>query len=241
MRRFWNTIVPLLAAAMLAGLAVMNRPSSALSATPGQAGPSSEKKAAARPTTRPAGAARRGALTPVGARSMRASAKLTAEQEKEVLAYLESRRPEIYKEVLAQQQKDPIRYRRTLGRIYPFIVKVRKLPEPVALAYETLQQTHVNLWRLAREYNSAKNADKKRDVESRMLNQARKQFEAEQLVRSHRLADLEEQIRSLKAQLAQRASDRETLIQETLDRFKRGAKRYRNPGEKNPRPRSAHC
>lgn len=240
MRRFWNTIVPLAAAAMLAGVAIMNRPSSALSATPGQVRPSDKEKATARPTTRPAGASHRGVLNPAGARAMRTPAKLTAEQEKEVLAYLNSRRPEIYKEVLAQQQKDPVRYRRTLGRIYPFIVKVRKLPEPVALAYETLQQTHVNLWRLAQEYSSADTADKKQDVETRMLTQARKQFEAEQLVRGHRLADLEEQIRNLKAELAQRANDRETVIKETLDRFKRGAKRYRNPGEKADRPRSPH-
>jgi len=225
---------------MLAGLAAMNRPSSALSATPGQAGPSNKGKAAARPTTRPAGTGHRGALNPVGARPMRTATKLTEEQEKEVLAYLKSRRPEIYNEVLAQQQKDPVRYRQTLGRIYPFIVKMRRLPVQVALAYETLQQTHVNLWRLAREYNAADTADKKQDVESRMLNQARKQFQAEQLVRGHRLADLEEQIRNLKAELAQRANDRETVIKETLDRFKRGAKRYRKPGEKTDRPRPPH-
>jgi len=241
MRRFWNTIIPLLAAAALAGLAAMNRPSSALSANTVQESPSDKKKSDARPTTRPAGPGRRGAINPMGARPIRTLSKLTAEQEKEVLAYLKSRRPQIYKEVVAQQQKDPMRYRRTLGRIYPFIVKMRKLPEPVALAYETLQQTHVNLWRLAREYNSAKNADKKRDIESRMLSQARKQFEAEQLVRGHRLADLEEQIRNLKAQLAQRASDRETVIQETLDRFKRGAKRYRKPGQKTDHPRPPHA
>jgi len=240
MRKFWNTIIPLAAAAMLAGVAAMNRPSSALSATQGQTRQPGKNKAAARPTTRPAGAGRRGVLNPVGARSMRPPTKLTDEQEKEVLAYLNSRRPEIYKEVLAQQKKDPARYRRTLGRIYPFIVKMRKLPEPVARAYETLQQTHVTLWRLAREYNSAKTADKKQDVESRMVAQARKQFEAEQLVRGQRLANLEEQIRNLKAELARRANDRETVIKETLERFKRGVKRYRKSGEKSDRPRPSH-
>lgn len=235
--------MPLAAAAMLAGLAALNRPSSALSAPQGEASPSDKKSAAGRPTTRPAGTGKRGGSDSDGPRGFRGSVRLTAEQEKEVLDYLKSRRSEIYEEVIAQREKDPSRFRRTLGRIYPFIVRMRKLPEPVAEAYEALQQTHVNLWRLARDYNSADTADRKRDVESRMLAQARKQFEAEQLVRGHRLADLEEQIRDLKAELAQRAKDRETVIKETIDRFKRGATRYKkdgdrsSAGEKSDRPR----
>ena len=240
MRRFWNVVIPLAAAAMLAGLAALNRPSSALSAVK----PSAKKSAAGRPTTRPAGTGRRGGSDFDGPRGFRGSMKLTAEQEKDVLGYLKSRRPGIYEEVIAQREKDPSRFRRTLGKIYPFIVRMRKLPEPVAQAYEALQQTHVNLWRLAREYNSADSADKKRDVESRMMAQARRQFEAEQLVRGHRLADLEEQIRDLKAELDQRAKDREAVIKETVDRFKRGSAHYKknrdrpsSSGERSDRPR----
>jgi len=76
-----------------------------------------------------------------------------------------------------------------------------------------------------------------------MLAQARKQFEAEQLIRGHRLAELEKQIRNLKAELDQRAKDSETVIKETFDRFKRGASRYKkdrdrtSAGGKTDRPR----
>jgi len=140
MRRFWNVALPLLAAAMLAGLVALNRPPAALSA------PQRE----ARPATRPGGTGHRGGSDSDGPRAFRGAVRLTAQQEKEVLDYLKSRRPEIHKEILAQREKDPSRFRRTLRSIYPFIVRMRKLPEPIGQAYETLQQTHVSLWRLAR-------------------------------------------------------------------------------------------
>jgi len=224
MRRFWNVALPLLAAAMLAGLGALKCPPAALSA------PQRE----ARPATRPGATGHRSGSDSDGSRAFRGSMKLTAQQEKEVLDYLKSRRPEIYKEVLAQREKAPLRFRRTLRSIYPFVVRMRKLPEPIAQAYEELQQTHVSLWRLAREYNAADSADKKRDVESRMLAQARKQFEAEQLVRGHRLAELEKQIRNLKAELDRRAKDRETVIEETINRFKRNTARYKKNADRTP-------
>jgi chromosome segregation ATPase len=243
MRKLLNVVLPLSAAAILAGLAAFNRPETVLSATQAEFLPGGRTEAAEKPTTRPAGAVPRGgASEPDGSKGSRSPMKLTAEQEQEVLDYLKSRRPEIYEEVISQREKDPARYRRTLRSVYPFVARVRKLPENVAQAYEGIQQTHMALWRLAREYNNADSPEKKLEIENGMKEQARRQFESEQLVRRHRLADLEEQIRNLKGELDQRAKDSDSVIHETVERFKRNVTRYEKDkqhgpeGEKPERP-----
>jgi len=244
MRKLLNVVLPLSAAAILAGLAAFNRPETVLSAPPAEVLAAGRTGSAEKPATRPSGAGQRlGASEPDGSKSSRSPTKLTPEQEQEVLDYLKSRRPEVYDEVIAQREKDPTRYRRTLRSVYPFVARVRKMPEEIANAYESLQQTHMALWRLSREYNSTDSPAKKRDIENGMKEQARRQFEAEQLVRRHRLAELEEQIRNLKAELDQRAADSDTVIREAVERSKKSVSRYekdkdRGPtGEKAERPR----
>jgi hypothetical protein len=237
MRKLLNVVMPLSAAAILAGLAAFNRPETVLSAPPAGGVPAGRIDAADKPTTRPTGAVQRlGAPEPDGSKGYRGPAQLTAEQEQEVLDYLKSRRPEVYEEVVAQREKDPARYRRTLRGVYPFIARVRKLPEGVAQAYDSLQQTHVSLWRLSREYNTSDSPEKKREIENSMKEQAGRQFEAEQLIRRHRLAELEEQIRNLKAELDQRAKDSDAVIRETVERFKRNITRYEKDKDKQRGP-----
>ncbi len=237
MRKILNVVVPLSAAAILAVVAALNRPETVLSAPPSPAAAVRPpgRPDAGKPTTRPSGAAQRpGAPEPDGPKGYHGLMKLTPEQEQEVLDYLKSRRPEVYEEVIAQREKDPTRYRRTLRSVYPFVARVRKLPEDVAKAYESLQQTHVVLWRLAREHATATSSEKKTEIENSMAEQARKQFEADQLVRRQRLAELEEQIRNLKAELDQRAKDSDTVIRETVDRFKRNVTRYEKDKDRGP-------
>jgi chromosome segregation ATPase len=235
MRKFLNVVLPLSAAAVLAGLAALNRPETVLSAQSAEVRPVGLAEAAEKPATPPAGATRRtGASESDGSKGSRGPAQLTPEQEQEVLDYLKSRRPEVYEEVIAQREKDPTRYRRTLRSVYPFVARVRKLPDEVARAYESLQQTHLAMWRLAREYNSAEAPQKKLEIENSMKEQARRQFEADQLVRRHRLAELEEQIRNLKAELDQRAKDSDTLIRETVERLKRNVTRYEKDKDRGP-------
>ena len=235
MRKLLNVVLPLSAAAILAGLAAFNRPETVLSAPPADVLPAGRTDAAEKPTTRPAGAVRHpGASESDGSKGYRGPAQLTVEQEQEVMDYLKSRRPEVYEEVVAQREKDPARYRRTLRSMYSFVARTRKLPEGVAQAYESLQQTHVALWRLSREYNNSDSPEKKLEIENSMKEQAGRQFEAEQLIRRHRLAELEEQIRSLKAELDQRAKDNDAVIRETVERFKRNVTRYDKDKQRGP-------
>ena len=152
--------------------------------------------------------------------------KLSAEQEKEVLEHLKQRRPEIYNEVIALKESDPARYRRTIKSIYPFVARMRKMSPEVAEAYETLQKTHVNLWKLARELSAVDSPERQKEIESAMRDEAAKQFEAEQMVRRQRLDELKQQIANLQNELDQRAKDSNSVIQETVDRFKRSAARY---------------
>ena len=64
-----------------------------------------------------------------------------------------------------------------------------------------------------------------------MREQAAKQFDAEQIVRRHRLSELEQQIRDLRDELDQRKKDSEAIIDKTVEQFKRNAARYGGRGK----------
>ena len=89
-----------------------------------------------------------------------------------------------------------------------------------------MQQSRLVLWRLAREYAKADTPARKQQLESSLREQAAKQFQADQIIRRHRLSELEEQIRQLKSELDQRAKDSNSIIQETVEQYKRSGVRY---------------
>jgi len=212
-------VVPLAAAAALVVLAAVYGPTVVLSALADDSVAVGMDQTSAGPATRPSGDGGKG-----GYRS--GSVRLTPEQEKEALEYLKQRRPEIYEQMVALRDRDPQQYRRSLRNVSIFVGHLRKMPKDVAAAYEEVQQSRLALWRLAREYAKADTPERKQQLESSMHEQADKQFHADQIIRRHRLSELEEQIRQLKSELDQRAKDSNSVIQETVDQYKRSGARY---------------
>lgn len=211
-----NIVLPLATLAVLAALAAIILPATVLSAPPWPGGARADK-----PATRPAPKGKKD----IG-RGGRSFGRLTSKQEEETLDYLKQRRPEIHKQMTELKTADPARYRRALWNIYSLIKQFRRQPKEVVEAHEQLHQSRLALWKLAREYNRAETPQRKEELEKAMRDQADKQFQADQIVRRHRLSELEAQIDRLKTELDRREKESETIIQETVEQVKRNAGRF---------------
>jgi hypothetical protein len=243
MRRTWTLMLLATLAAVVVGTHVTSEPDSAGAAPADRRGPDMgpsgrPDRATGKPgpTTRPK--PRPGSPQgprPDGSRYRRRS--LSDEQEKEVLEYLKTKRPEIYKQVLADREKDPRRYRWTLRSMWFFISRLKHLPEKVGRAEETRQVTHLQMWRLAIQLHGTKDAAARAELERQMLELADDNFAAEQIVREYRLTELAEQIKRIKAELKERAQDRKVIVREKVERMKQGAAHYARDRERGPRTR----
>lgn len=163
---------------------------------------------------------------------------LTDEQQKAVLDYLKAKRPEICKQVLGYRETDIRRFHRATRSMWNFISRIKSLPEKVGQAYEARQMAYVRMWRLAREFNAAKDPAARGDIEKQLLEFAQQQFDADQVIREHRLTELADQIARLKAELADREKDRSVIVREIAERMKKTA-RLSDTAVKAPHTRPA--
>jgi len=222
-------IVTVLGAAGLTALALLfaRGPGVAWSAPAVKAPPPGGPSPSGAPKSRPSGSPR-GPRRPGGdsGRYRHFGKPLSKEQEQEILDYLKTKRPDVYKQTIAYREKDPRRYQRTLRSMWFFVSRLKNLPEKVREAYEVRQITYIEMWQAARGMQTEKDPAEKKRLEARLRELAEKQFDADQIIRGHRLTELAEQVQRLKAELKARADDRENVIRESLERMMKGASSY---------------
>jgi len=182
-------------------------------------------------SSRPSGGGRRG-----GPGYRRFSKPLTKEQEQEVLDFLKKERPDFYKKAIEEREKDPRRFQRTIRSMWHFMSRVMELPEELRTAYRRAQRSYVDMWRLAKEIRETSDTARKKTLETKIHSLAEEHFDASQIIREHRLTQLAEEIKRLKAELQQRVKDREALVQESVERMMTNAERFPGPGP-GPEPR----
>jgi ribosomal protein L17 len=240
MRNSWMLI---LAAALSAAGAVLSTARStgaapAVSAAPPPAAPAPARAPAAAPATT-------GTEEPFGpddeamARQTSSPKPLNDEQLKTVLDYLQAKRPEIYKQVMGYRETDLRRFYRATRSMWNFISRIKSLPEKVGQAYEARQMAYVRMWRLAREFDATKDATVRADLDKQLLEFAQQQFDADQIIREHRLTELAEQITRMKADLAEREKERPNIVREIAERMKKNAAHLTGTPTKAPHTRPA--
>ena len=185
--------------------------------------------------TRPSSGGRRG-----GPGSRRFGKPLTKEQEQEVLDFLKKERPDFYKKAIEEREKDPKRYQRTIRSMWHFMSRVKNLPKDLRDAYHTSQRSFVEMWRLAKELKDTQDAARKKVLDEKLRSLAEEHFDASQIIREHRLTQLADEIKRLKADLQQRAKDRKAVVRETIERMMSSAERFPGPGGPGPRGRPPH-
>lgn len=162
-----------------------------------------------------------------GAKKTHAPIKpLTPEEERETLAYAKDNRPEYYEWLSQYRESDPRRYQYLARALWNVIDKGKQLPPEVRQAQEKLYEaSQVKLWRLAREILKTTDPAAKARLEGDLQTLMTKRFDAEQVIRNDRLKQLADEIKRLRAELEDRAKNRETIIRERVERMKKDAAR----------------
>ncbi|MBL7132841.1 MAG: hypothetical protein ISS78_01965 [Phycisphaerae bacterium] len=160
---------------------------------------------------------------------------LSDAQEKELLAVLKDKRPELYERLIHQRQTDRLRYRWVLQMMWRWYERWKHLPEEIQDAAITEMDSKAQAWRLAREMRKAGSEGEKEQLLAKLRGVVAKQFDAEQKVRAHRLAQLEKQLKRAREELQARAKRRTKIIDELVERLIKGSSKLsRIPAKDSP-------
>lgn len=160
---------------------------------------------------------------------------LSDAQEKELLAVLKDKRPELYERLIHQRRTNRMRYRWVLQMMWRWYQRWKHLPEEIQDAAITVMDSKAQAWRLAREMRKAASEGEKGQLLAKLRGVVAKRFDAEQKVRAHRLAQLERQLKRAREELKARAKRRTKIIDELVERLIKGSSRLsRMPAKDGP-------
>jgi len=161
---------------------------------------------------------------------------LAPEQEAELLAMLKDKRPDDYNRLVRLRDENPRDYRWALGAMWRAYQQYRNLPADMQKVADQAQQARIKAWRLSREMRAAKDDESKTRLRAELTETLQIEFDAEQKMREYHLAQLEEQIKRLAAEVKERAQQRDHVIEENLTRLLEAQKPDRAMQDRPLRP-----
>jgi len=154
---------------------------------------------------------------------------LAPEQEEELLEFLRDKSPERHEHLLSLREADERAYRRTARALYLFMRRVKALPAHVQGPYIEMTDLTVEMWKRAQALRDLTDPQEKARHLAELRELAARRFDAEQVVREHRIAQLEEEIAHLRQQWKERSANRRQAIEESVSRFLRPATKPSSP------------
>jgi hypothetical protein len=146
---------------------------------------------------------------------------LTEQQEKEFLAEIKDKRPFGYRMLTKLKERNSRRYRAVLYQHWLEWQRFKRMPEKVQEALEDIQEGRKTLVELIGLYNRTKDEDARAKLKSRIRTAVVKVFDADLVVRAHKLSELEERIKQLKKDLAERQENRDDEIDSKVKKLLR--------------------
>ncbi|NLW86959.1 MAG: hypothetical protein GXY38_08815 [Planctomycetes bacterium] len=159
---------------------------------------------------------------------------VTPEQEQELLAWLKERRAEDFDRLTRLRDENPNVYRWAMNRSWNLYQHYKMLPPEIQQALDAQQKARVRSWRLSRAYISAQDEAQRQEIKTQLLASLGEEFDLEQKLREQRLEQMSEQLERLRAEMAERAAQRQALVEADMERL---LKLDRPPGEVPPRQR----
>jgi len=141
---------------------------------------------------------------------------VTEQQETELLGVLAEVRPEEAASLRRLKEENPRAYRARLQVAWRAYQVWRDLPPEMRKLWWAQQGARLEAWRQAQNWQSAKDPSQKERIRARLLETLGTEFDAEQGLREHRLGQLEEQLKRLRAELKERAEHRTQVIEKNL-------------------------
>jgi hypothetical protein len=143
--------------------------------------------------------------------------EVSEEQEKQIMEFLSKHMKEHYDRLEKMREENPHAYRRSLAFLWPRVQQLLAMPEEARQAHVKEANLRVEIFRTARAYQEAGDAQEKENKKAELQNLLAEKFDAEQQVREYRLKKIQEQIDRLKNELQERLKDRDKVIQEQLE------------------------
>ncbi len=152
--------------------------------------------------------------------------KMTPEQEKATLAFLQEYFPDDYDNALRLQTADRRAYERLMRARWWFSQNLKRYPQDMRGAYIEQYRTTAEIWRICRKLPEVRDDARRQALESQLSEAAVRLFDAEQVIRRYRLTQLAERLVQLRKELKRRADERDQEIPKLLQRYKDLANRY---------------
>ena len=151
--------------------------------------------------------------------------KLTDEQVEEILAFVKEKMPWRYERLKTLQEEDPDAFRRTCWRLRFEIGQLQRLKKDNPDAYEAALEEHRLRARadaLAEQARRAESDAAREKAVAELRGVLYRLFDAEGKAREAQIRQFEERIRHLREQLAQRARQRDRIVDWLLERMLSG-------------------
>ena len=145
--------------------------------------------------------------------------RLTKEQEAELLKFLKEKRPSRYQWLLRMRDNDEREYRRAMSRLWWWYLQLRDKPKAVQDAMGSVAEARLRQHELRWAIQRAGNSQDKQRLVAELRQAVRKAFEARQVVKEHRLTELEREIQRIRADLKDRARRKEQIVSERLEKL----------------------
>ena len=170
-------------------------------------------------------------------------ARLTKEEEAELLKHLAQHQPEISKHLDGLREKDERTYRYWLSRAWGSYQRLKSLPEDIRRSVYAKEKAGREIHRLLGAIRQAKSRAEKKRLVAQLRQPVTAQFDAEQVERAYRLTLLAKEIERVRGELKARTARRDQIIDERIERLvemsahmgRHGPK----PSPEKPRPPSA--
>ncbi|MDY6913292.1 MAG: hypothetical protein SVT52_02385 [Planctomycetota bacterium] len=146
-------------------------------------------------------------------------APLSEARQKELLEALQKCNPVMHHRLVRLQAEDPQRYRWAMRSMWGWYQRWKSMPPEVQVAVIAEQNERIRAWRLVRKIHRETDEARKASLTAELREVVVKHFQCEQKVREHRLERLEEHIRRLRTELAERRRQRDQIVQTRTNRW----------------------
>ncbi len=187
---------------------------------------------AGEPSTRPAGAKK----GPTARVTVPSRWKLTEQQERETLAFLQEHFADQYESALKLKDENPKAYDSLLRSRWYFLQRVKGYPPHVGEAYVEQYKANTELYAIVRQIRETKDPKAIESLKKDLHEPAARLFAAQQIIREHSLAKLEKRLKEYRTKLREQAADPDRFIKKIVDRWEKLAEAKKKHTQVAPRP-----
>lgn len=144
---------------------------------------------------------------------------LSEDQQAELLEALGSRFPKRRQELLQLREDHPDHFQQVTARLWRWYQEWKLLPAEAQETAMLEQELKIQAIQLVRQWREAKDPDEKKALRLKLRDVLTKKFQASQELREKRLAAMQDQIKQLRAENADRTESRDEIIDEQVDQI----------------------